>query len=206
MAGIDATRPLAPLDSLSGDRRCLVRLLSDAFRDEPAQAWLFPNRRVRVVASRLWFHAMLRAAETRGQVWCLSDRSAVAVWFPPGTVEELEGPAAVALRLVLALLPGARRRTAALEATLEAWRSSGEHWHLAAVATDVRKRGAGRGRLVLEPMLREIECSGGTAVLETSEPRSVPFYVRLGFGVCRSFRPDGGPEIWAMAKERGTAA
>lgn len=66
------------------DHALRARVLSRMFRDEPAQTWLFPNRNVRAIASHLWFTALLSAAAERGRIWCLSDRTAAAVWFPPG--------------------------------------------------------------------------------------------------------------------------
>jgi len=189
------------IDGSRGDEARLVAALRDAFRDEPAQRWLFPNRHVRTLASHLWFTAMLRGARERGRVWYLADWTAVAVWFPPEAGEEWTGPAVAGLRLLLKLVPGGEERMHVLDLALRARRPPEPHWHLAAVATRESARGAGRGRLVLAPGLAVTDEARLPAFLETSEPRSLPFYLRLGFRVCDSFRPPAGPEIWGMLRD-----
>jgi ribosomal protein S18 acetylase RimI-like enzyme len=161
---------------------------------------LFPNRYVRAVASHLWFVAALNAGFDRGRVWCLADRTAVGVWFPPGATAELQGPAERWLRVLVSMAGGAERRRITLERALHEHRPIEQHWHLAAVGTEIHAQGQGRGRAVLEPGLDVCDSEKVLAYLETSEARSVSFYARLGFSVRSEIRAGTAPHVWCMVR------
>lgn len=182
------------------DHPRLARLLAGAFRDEPAQRWLFPDARVRAAATRLWFRAMLEAADLGGAVWCVSDQTAASIWFGPGGHRETQGPSDWLYRVILAASRPARRRMAALEEALRVNRPCEAHWHLAAVGTEAGMQGQGRGRAVLEPAVSVCDADRLMACLETSEPKSLPFYQALGFTVHTTFLPADGPRVWCMRR------
>ena len=56
-------------------------------------------------------------------------------------------------------------------------------WYLSIVAVAPEAQGRGLGRQVLAPTLREADAAGVSCFLETFNPRSIPFYERLGFVV-----------------------
>jgi len=184
----------------------MARLLRHGFEEEPVQRWLYPSRAWRVVASELWFRALLADALRTGEVWRFHDFSSVAVWFAPGEASKGSGPSAA----ILNALEAAHRRAAAIRGELEQElarrRPAERHWYLAAVSTELGLRGEGRGRDVLAPVLARCEREGQLAYLETSEPRSIAFYERLGFEVCSRFELTAGPTVWTMGRQPGRAA
>jgi ribosomal protein S18 acetylase RimI-like enzyme len=189
-----------------GEVRRLVRLLRGGFEEEPVQRWLYPSRAWRVVASELWFHAMLADALRAGEVWRFDDFSSVAVWLAPGDRSKGSGPWAAILKALEAVNRRAAAIRSELDEELERRRPPARHWYLAAVSTERGRRGEGRGRDVLAPVLARCEQEGRLAYLETSEPRSIAFYERLGFEVWSRFELTAGPTVWTMGRQPGREA
>jgi hypothetical protein len=50
----------------------------------------------------------------------------------------------------------------------------------------------------MEPVLQRCDLDGLPAALESSNPRNVSFYRRLGFEVVWEAAPDGGPPLQGM--------
>jgi len=73
------------------------------------------------------------------------------------------------------------------------------HWYLPAVGTIPAMQGRGSGRRVLMPVLDRCDSDGLPAYLESSNPRNVPFYLRLGFEVTGDITTaDGGATLTGM--------
>lgn len=184
------------------DLGILAGVLRRGFEEEPAQKWLFPNRHYRRLASELWFRGMIREGLMRNTVWRTEDNSSAAVWFEPGARGSGTGLEEKLLRLLIKI----NRRTAHIKAELDhelqIRRPREPHWYLAAVATNAKHRSQGRGRAVLCPALQTCDREHMPAYLETSAPRSVKFYVSLGFNVLSLISLRDGPEIWCMGRPR----
>lgn len=75
------------------------------------------------------------------------------------------------------------------------------HWYLAAVGTRVVAQGRGHGQRVLQPMLDRCDEQGLAAYLESSNPRNVPFYHRLGFEITGElYTPDDAAVMTLMER------
>ena len=161
----------------------VAEVLAEAFAEDPLQAWIMegvapadqPARRT------AWWGFMLRHAPPGAEVHVAGDGSGAACWHPPGAAKP---PAAVVeeFRRMVAELAG--DRTAAVLASLAriAGRAPAEpHWHLAAVGVVPERQGKGVGERLLAPMLARCDRLGLPAYLESSNPRNLGFYRRLGF-------------------------
>jgi hypothetical protein len=188
------------LDAGRREIRRAANLLQQAFDDEPVQRWLYPVRPFRILASELWFRSILVSALADGRVQRMSDFSSVAVWLGPLAQSSRSNRWTAALRTIDLLAGRPARIRRELDRQLATARPRQAHWYLAAVATRVGCRGEGRGRAILAPVLSACDEQSVLAYLETSEPRSVPFYEALGFAVWSSFSVCGGPDVWTMGR------
>ncbi|MFF5252907.1 GNAT family N-acetyltransferase [Streptomyces leeuwenhoekii] len=181
--------------------RC-VQTLTRAFADYPFTRHVLAaeNHEERVRRCQEVF--LVRIAMEYGRSWVTDDCLAVAAWTTP---EQDPTPAFAEVGPLVAELAG--DRAAAFESAEQALaphRPSDPVWFLSTVGVDPAAQGEGRGAAVLRPGLEAAEHAGFSAFLETSSPRNVRFYERLGFTVTAEVPlPDGGPVTWCMLRTPG---
>jgi GNAT superfamily N-acetyltransferase len=184
---------------LPSDFDSAAALLADAFFDNPAHVYLFPDERQRRASLRWLLRANLVAQAPLVHSFCVGDDSragsgrtivAMGFWQAPASVS-VAGPSRV--RLGMLAMPircglGAARRVLEISRAVDgAFRTAlgaTEAWVLNNMAVADHLRGAGLGAELLERELRTlVEPSGLPAVLATQRPENVRFYGRLGFEV-----------------------
>jgi ribosomal protein S18 acetylase RimI-like enzyme len=140
-----------------------------------------------------------------------ADLSGVAVWLPPG---EIPRSRIDSLRLVLAMarLRGWRRVRSVSDAVREvderrSRHAPGPHVYLQALAVDVGRQGRGIGTALMGATLERCDAAGLPACLETANPRSLPFYRRLGFEVVDELTIGvAGVDCWILRRSPRTRA
>ncbi|MFJ3513028.1 GNAT family N-acetyltransferase [Streptomyces luteogriseus] len=190
-----------------GDRELIVRLLDEAFQDDPVSGWVFPG-----AEDRRAKHPGLMAAFTdivlaTGRIDVMEDGSACALWLsvpadeghgdPDGDAED-EGPAQVreAVDPDNERIEAIGRLTAAVHPTGRA------HEYLWMIGVAPGRQGEGLGTALIEAVLDRCDREGLPAYLEASNARSRELYERLGFepaGPALDL-PDG-PAMWPMWRE-----
>ncbi|MGY1814976.1 GNAT family N-acetyltransferase [Blastococcus sp. SYSU D00820] len=177
-------------------------VLADAFTDYPWTRWTVAaddhDRRLDAL-QRLYLTAVAlpygridlghtALGMTTVAVWLLSTAVPDHVWHDIGpTAADLAGDRAAA--------------AAAAEAALAPYRPGSEHLLLAGVGVERRHQGLGLGAATLAPGLARADRHGLAVHLETSAPRNVGFYQRLGFAVAAVVDlPGGGPRTWLMRR------
>lgn len=124
----------------------------------------------------------------------------ISVWIPPGE-QELTDKAEAQIAPLLAELLGDRSRVV-LEGLLgfEAAHPHDEpHYYLSFVATQTPHRGRGIGEQLLAQNLELIDAEHLPAYLESSNPKNLARYERLGFRPIGEFSlPDNGPTVTTM--------
>ncbi|MFF8937174.1 GNAT family N-acetyltransferase [Streptomyces paradoxus] len=185
-----------------GDRELIVRLLDEAFQDDPVSGWVFPG-----ADDRRAKHPRLMAAFTDivlavGRIDVTEDGSACALWLPvpadEGHDAEDEGPAQVreAVDPDNERVERVGRLTAAIHPTGRA------HEYLWMIGVAPGRQGEGLGTALIETVLDRCDREGLPAYLEASNARSRDLYGRLGFepaGPALDL-PDG-PSMWPMWRE-----
>jgi GNAT superfamily N-acetyltransferase len=174
------------------DRADVVRVMAEAFDDDPVTRWLVPDGRP---LDRL-FDAHARWAHFAPGCTDLALRDGVAVgaafWDPPG----FRVPA---VRQIAAIPVYARAlgrhlsRGAAVESAMHRARPHEEFWYLAGVGAV--RRGEGIGSALLRHRLGQVT---GPAYLESSKQENIPLYERFGFEQRDPIRVPDGPELWPM--------
>ncbi|MFF8017485.1 GNAT family N-acetyltransferase [Streptomyces sp. NPDC007929] len=192
--------------AVEGDRELIVRLLDEAFQDDPVSGWVFPE-----VADRRAKHPALMAAFTdivlaAGRIDVTEDGSACALWFSvladegqgDGDTGDDDGPAPVRE----AVDPDNERIETIGRLTAAVHPAGRAHEYLWMIGVAPGRQGEGLGTALIEAVLDRCDREGLPAYLEASNARSRKLYERLGFELAGSVLdlPDG-PAMWPMWRE-----
>ena len=187
-----------------GEERAAIRLLADAFADNPLN---------RAVIGRAH-----RASRERSNAWGLAAQLPSALRYGTVLGARREGSLAgvligaspfshpfpspsVARRALSALGQGlgAAQRWSEVFELLLARRPELPHWYLSLLGVRPDRRGLGVGGALLGAWLARVDGAGGAAWLETDEPRNLPFYRRAGFEVRGELEVLSVP-IWLLGR------
>ena len=163
-------------------------LLGAAFAKDPAFTWVFPDESKRTGRLTWIAERLIRMTRLSGGTVDASDDvpSAIALWVP------VDAPFTEPLGLLLragfgsapfALGLGALARLARLGGPTNALHRTHAplpHDYLLQVAVDPSRQGGGIGARLVRAGLERAARNGRAVWLETSNPRNVPFYERLG--------------------------
>jgi GNAT superfamily N-acetyltransferase len=195
-----------------GDVRSVAALLSRAFWDDPAYAFIFPDGETRTAkladlfARNLRIHLPYRCTHVleRG-----GDILGTVTVRPPGGV-----PISLMTKIRHGLLPftvanglrGAKRLLyiADLYDKIEAEMARGPHWHVHMMGVEPGHQGRGHGGALLRKVLdRTSNTTELPTVLTTHKEPNVVFYRRLGFEVTETRTLSPGSEryrVWCMRR------
>jgi GNAT superfamily N-acetyltransferase len=174
------------------DRSAAAQLLADAFFDNPAHVYIYPDdktrRRKLEWLMRVNLNAQFDIGASFGKRAADGSIAAMGFWHPPGA------PAANLVRLAqygfltMPFLHGisAFRRMLHVVDQVESRRLSAlegrESWRLNNMVVASAARGKGLGSEVLRAQLRmRVDGSGAPATLNTQKEKNVSFYKGLGF-------------------------
>ncbi|WP_037620879.1 GNAT family N-acetyltransferase [Streptomyces aureus] len=190
------------------DRELVVRLLDEAFQDDPVSNWVFPTP-----AHRRAKHPALMAAFTdvvlaEGRIDLAEDGSACALWLSvpaaaqhdggDGQGDAEDGPA----ELRAAVDPDNERVEQIGRLTAGVHPEGRAHAYLWMIGVAPERQGQGLGRALIESVLDRCDREGLAAYLEASNARSRALYERLGFEPEGSpLDLPGGPRMWPMWRE-----
>jgi GNAT superfamily N-acetyltransferase len=181
-----------------------ARVLARAFLDDPAWAWVIPNRERRAAVLPWLFRVGFDIAT--GDIWTTTGAvRGVARWLPPGRAPARVGPTLRALVSTPLRLRDATPRFIAYGRAVETLRTriaSGPHWYLAGIGVDPSEQRRGIGAALLEPGVAGAARDRLPAVLLTNSERNLSFYGRHGFEVVyEGATPDRGPPCWALVRD-----
>ena len=182
------------------DLDAVVNTITVAFHEDPVWSWAFPDEERRPDQFRRWWPLFVRGALKQGFTWTTEGAETVSVWIVPDA-EELTPEAEAQIPTVLDEMLGARAPSV-LEGLLQfeaAHPHDEPHYYLSFVATHDDHRGRGIGEHLLASNLERIDREHVPAYLESSNPRNLARYERLGFRPHGQFTlPDGGPTVTTM--------
>ncbi len=186
-----------------------VKVLTDAFMDDPMYQAIFPVPDARGKALGDVWNGILKYCQKYGEVYTTPEVAGVACWLSPGNTEvtfmgQIRTGFAVA-RTVMKF--SAKERTTFLRAMdfidVEHKRLvEGPHWYLWALGVSPDSQGKGFGGRLLEPVLiraneEEIPC-----YLEAETEKNVAFYMKSGFKVIwDGGTPIEGVHVWLMLRD-----
>ena len=179
-----------------------IATLTLAFSGDPAARWSWPDPDVFLATFPAFALALGGAAFAAGGAYADADFRGAALWLPPGA--EVDEPALE--RVFSRSLPAER-----LGATFDLFGRMAElhpkqaHWHLPLIGVDPAAQGRKLGEQLLAPALARCDAEGVLAYLESSNPRNIPFYERLGFRAQSALQVGDSPTITPMLREPSRA-
>ncbi|MEU0106978.1 GNAT family N-acetyltransferase [Streptomyces sp. NPDC006251] len=186
-----------------GDRDLVVRLLDEAFQDDPVSGWVFPGAEDRRAKHPGLMAAFTDVVLASGRIDLTEDGSACALWLSVPAGEhggdaEDDGPAQVRQ----AVDPDNERIEAIGRLTAAIHPSGRAHEYLWMIGVAPGRQGEGLGTALIESVLDRCDREGRPAYLEASNARSRKLYERLGFELAGPALdlPDG-PTMWPMWRE-----
>jgi ribosomal protein S18 acetylase RimI-like enzyme len=185
----------------------LAEVLASAFVAEPMEAWPHGVDNPRLVEQlAAEFRALDEVLAENGFIWEAGDALGVAAWVAPGGSEAWSRGVSATLEVVPAITDDGGRRHATLWEWVEERVPDEPLWVLDHIGVDPAYQGQGVGRRLIEHGLALVDADGVAAFLETGTARNVGYYERFGFRVVlEGDVPDGGPHIWFMRRDPGTA-
>ncbi|GAA2514841.1 GNAT family N-acetyltransferase [Streptomyces longisporus] len=188
-----------------GDRELVVRLLDEAFQDDPVSSWVFPGGEYRRTTHHRLMDAFTGIVFDEGRIDVTEDGSACALWLsvPAGEHEAAEDAADDgAARLRAAVDPGNERIELIARLTAEIHPAGRAHEYLWMIGVTPERQGEGIGSALVQHVLDRCDREGLPAYLEASSARSRVLYERLGFEFTgRPLDLPNGPQMWPMWRE-----
>ncbi|MFB9349845.1 GNAT family N-acetyltransferase [Streptomyces heliomycini] len=192
-----------------GDRELVVRLLDEAFQDDPVSGWVFPGEEYRRTTHHRLMAAFTDVVLAEGRVDLTEDGSACALWMsvPAGEPEhgEEQPDDDGFARMRRAVDPDNERVELIGRLTADIHPSGRAHEYLWMIGVAPGRQGEGLGTALIGSVLDRCDREGLAAYLEASSERSALLYRRLGFEASGEplALPDG-PYMWPMWREPRT--
>ncbi|MDL5203751.1 GNAT family N-acetyltransferase [Streptomyces sp. ALI-76-A] len=182
------------------DRDLVIRLLDEAFQDDPVSGWVFPGDEYRRTTHHRLMAAFTDIVLADGRIDLTEDGSACALWLSVSADEHAdeEGPALVRE----AVDPQNERVELIGRLTADVHPSERAHAYLWMIGVSPERQGEGLGTALITSVLDRCDREGVPAYLEASNARSRTLYERLGFTVVdRPLDLPDGPRMWPMWRE-----
>jgi GNAT superfamily N-acetyltransferase len=169
-----------------------------AFAADPVERWLYPRPDSYLGSFRQFLAAFGGRAFDEQTAWKIGQCSAVALWLPPGA--EPDGDFLIGT-LTDTVAPEQHDVMFAVLGQMEEAHPGYSHWYLPWLGVDPVVQGRGLGTQLLRPTLALVDQSHLPAYLETPNPRTIPFYERLGFEVTGRAQAGSCPPITCMLRQ-----
>ncbi len=192
------------------DRELIVRLLDEAFQDDPVSGWVFPGREYRRATHHKLMAAFTDVVLADGRIDITEDGSACALWM--SVPAEVSGDAEAGAedrpeddgfaRTRQDVDPDNERVELIGRLTAAVHPSGRAHEYLWMIGVTPGRQGEGLGSALIGSVLDRCDREGRAAYLEASNERSRLLYERLGFEAAgEPLALPEGPFMWPMWRE-----
>ncbi|MGY1497654.1 GNAT family N-acetyltransferase [Streptomyces sp. QTS52] len=192
------------------DRELVVRLLDEAFQDDPVSGWVFPDPAHRRETHPRLMAAFLDIVLAEGRVDLAEDGTACALWLsvpadahPEDEADEADAEQGDdAARMREAVDPDNERVELIARLTAGIHPSGRAHEYLWMIGVAPGSQGRGLGTALVQHVLDRCDREGVAAYLEATSIRSRTLYEGLGFDLLdRPLDLPDGPRMWPMWRE-----
>ncbi|MFG3154208.1 GNAT family N-acetyltransferase [Streptomyces sp. NPDC048219] len=187
------------------DRDLVVRLLDEAFQDDPVSRWVFPGDEYRRGTHHRLMAAFTDAVLADGWIDITEDGAACALWLsvPEDAHDDAHDGGADGPAQVRAAVDPDNERVERIARLTEDIHPAGRaHAYLWMIGVAPGRQGEGLGSALVESVLDRCDRERLPAYLEASSARSRGLYERLGFEFTgRALDLPDGPRMWPMWRE-----
>jgi ribosomal protein S18 acetylase RimI-like enzyme len=178
-------------------------VLSRAFMDDPAMAWMMPDDTERERRLPLFFQAVVRHEHLPRRMVDTNVRDGVvrgaALWKAPGRWRTSWLRGLVSMPSYVRAFGPYLQNAGQIQELMANHHPAEPHWYLAVIGTDPMAQGSGVGTELMNSRLETCDRDHTPAYLESSKESNVPYYERFGFVVTGEIPfPSGGPKLWPM--------
>ena len=185
---------------LTSDLVAIREVLGPAYTDDPLSEWIFRDAATRTEACAAWYGLFVEAYAVTGQVTWLADERAVCLWRAPDDLP-LRWPSVPTPGGLLTALVGAAHAATVGDALHPVETVQPREPHVYVNFLAVASPGRGAGERAITPALRAARDAGVGVSLESTNPRNLGFYERLGFTRRASLRLGDGPELVSLWRD-----
>lgn len=199
--------PAVAVHATAADLPAVSGAVAGSFADDPVMQWLFETSADPDDARGRFLHFFTEEYFGLGHVYTVAvdgtgGSIGAALWAPPDR-DILGGDRVTALITLVTDLLGdeAMPRLSELGRAAE-YRPPEPHFYLGILGVAPEHQGRGLGGTLVAPVLDACDRGGFVAHLESSNPRNLGFYERLGFVATDEYRigPATGPVLTVMRR------
>lgn len=202
-AKVGSARHVGPRHLLQADFSAAAEVLTRSFRDDPVVRWILGVDDDRFPAAGTgFFSALVPRSHRRGHAYVIEKAGVMAgaaLWSPPEVpMFGQDDGSAIRDALLEASGEAALARLGAVGQAMGAHHPEQPYFYLGTVGIDPSAQGHGLGEVLLRPILDRCDHDGLASYLESSNPRNVRFYERIGYEVIFHEVIDDGVSLEGM--------
>ena len=169
-----------------------------AFSADPIARWFYPDPHQYLLHLPSFVRAFAGKAFELNSAYCVDGYLGAALWLPPDVHPDENVLAALLQRTI----PEENQQEIfAFTERMNSSHPSEPHWYLPMIGVDPAKQGNGYGSALMKHALARCDGEGKLAYLESSSPRSIPFYRRHGFELLGTIQVGSSPPLFPMMRK-----
>ena len=190
------TKPIIKTATAS-DEAPTIDVVVRAFSADPVAHWIWPDSQ----QYHMYFPSFVRAfggkAFTHGSAYYVDGYAAAALWLPPDVFPDEDMLSSMFQRSVSEQI---QKDVFTVFDQMGRYHPSEPHWYLPLMGVDPLKQSKGFGSALMQHALIQCDRDNKLAYLESSSPRSIPFYERHGFELLGTIQMETSPSIFPMLR------
>jgi ribosomal protein S18 acetylase RimI-like enzyme len=180
------------------EQDAVISVIVAAFLTDPVARWLCPEPHQYFAACGSFTRAFAGGAFAGGSAYYADDFAGAALWLPPGVHPDEEAMSAV----MKSTVPAHRQENAfALFEQMGNSHPEEPHWYLPQIGVDPVQQGRGYGSALMRRALERCDREKKVAYLESSNPRNLSLYIRLGFKIIGTIQVADSPPVFPMIRD-----
>ena len=169
-----------------------------AFSADPIARWFYPDPHQYLLHLPSFVRAFAGKAFEHNSAYCVDGYLGAALWLPPNVHPDEN----VLHALLQRTIPEENQQEIfAFTERMNSSHPSEPHWYLPMIGVDPAKQDNGYGSALMKHALARCDGEGKLAYLESSSPRSIPFFRRHGFELLCTIRVGSSPPLFPMMRK-----
>ena len=197
MKGISMTRPIVKT-AIESDEAGVIDSLKMAFVADPATRWVWPEPQKYLSNFSSFAKAFGGQAFECKSAHYVGNYSGAALWLPPNVHPDVDALTAL---MQSSGSDEAKKDGPEVFERMSSFHPNEPHWYLPLLGVDPLHHGKGLGSALMEHALILCDQDNKYAYLESSNPKNVTFYKRLGFEILGTIQVNTSPPIIPMLRK-----